>query len=146
MNLSSLAGRTAPLPKTVGRPWGYFAQRGILLDCRGPLVIDPTSRWGLRVSVVTASHGVHDGPGTMGPTIPYGVTVKANAWIGSFSMLAGCEIGEGAIVAVGSVVRGQIVAPGVMVAGNPARVIARWSGSAWHYLPLAESGYQTRLA
>jgi len=48
-------------------------------------------------------------------------------------------------VAAGTVVRGQDVAPGLMVAGNPARVIARWTGEQWEYLPTEESGYRRRL-
>jgi maltose O-acetyltransferase len=98
------------------------------------------------VQVITRSHGIFNGPGILNPTIDYGVTVEANAWIGSFCVLAGCRIGADAVVAVGSVVRGQVVGPGVLVAGNPARVIARWNGSSWIYLPFEESGYQTRLS
>jgi len=33
-----------------------------------------------------------------------------------------------------------------MVAGNPARVIARWSGNSWNYLPVETSGFETRLS
>lgn len=133
MNMAHLAGRTAPLPLTVGLPWSYFAKRGCFLDCRGPLVIDAKSWWGVGVRVLTESHDIAAGPGRMGATVPYGVTVEAGAWIGSFALLAGCAIGAGSIVAAGSVVRGQTVAPGVMVAGNPARVIARWNGERWAY-------------
>jgi len=77
--------------------------------------------------------------------VPYGVYVEDGAWIGSHSVLAGCRIGAGAIVAAGSVVRGQTVAPGVMVAGNPARVIARWDGARWEYVDAAECGYARGL-
>lgn len=145
MNLQAFAARTGPLPGTVRHPWAYFEQRGCMLDTRGPLAIAATSRWGLGVRVITRSHGIFNGPGILNPTIDYGVTVEAGAWIGSYSVLAGCRIEENAIVAVGSVVRGQVVGPGVIVAGNPARVIARWNGSAWIYLPYEESGYRTRL-
>src|SRR3972149_2743320 len=104
------------------------------------------SYWGLLVRVITRSHDTHAGPGVLGQTIDYGVVVEAKAWIGSNSLLAGCRIGEGAVVAAGSVVRGQVVAPGVMGAGNPARVIARWSGTSWNYLPVETSGFETRLS
>ncbi|WP_068858266.1 acyltransferase [Perlucidibaca aquatica] len=60
---------------------------------------------------------------------PYHAVVKAETkindyvWIGAGSIiLEGCEIGEGAIVAAGSVVR-QSVAPWTIVAGIPARHI-----------------------
>jgi acetyltransferase-like isoleucine patch superfamily enzyme len=129
------------LPPTVGLPSAYFAKRGITLDCRGPLVIDKASHWGFGVIVLTESHDIKSGK--IGRVVPYGVTVDADAWIGSRALLAGCHIGAGAIVAAGTVVRGQDVAPGVMVAGNPARVIARWNGQRWKYLP--DAGYSRRL-
>ena len=133
------------LPATVGLPKEYFEKRGIVLDCRGPLVIDAKSVWGFDIRVFTQSHGILCGPGRLGPVGPYGVTVEEGAWIGSSAILAGCRIGAGAIVAAGTVVRGQDVAPGVMVAGNPARVIARWDGARWAYLPAEENGYARRL-
>ena len=133
------------LDEAAGHTAEYYAKRGIRLDCRGPLKIHPKSYWGFGVVVLTLSHDTHCGPGRIGETVPYGVTVDAHAWIGSMALLAGCHIGEGAIVAAGTVVRGQTVAPGVMVAGNPARVVARWDGERWAYLPEAESGYGRRL-
>ena len=129
------------LPPTVGLSAEYFSKRGITLDCRGPLVIDKTSIWGFGVVVLTESHDIKSGK--PGAVIPYGVTVDAGAWIGSGALLAGCHIGTGAIVAAGTVVRGQTVAPFVMVAGNPARVIARWDGERWEYL--LDAGYSRRL-
>lgn len=133
------------LPPTVELPLGYFQRRGIVLDCRGPLVISKLSVWGLGVIVLTRSHDTSVGPGPIGPVIDYGVAVDDYAWIGSRALLTGCYIGKGAIVAAGSVVRGQDVAEGVMVAGNPARVIALWDGQKWAYLPASKSGYSRRL-
>ncbi len=133
------------IPETVGLPADYFKRRGITLDCRGPLVIDKRTTWGFGVVVLTLSHDIRGGPGPIGPVVPYGVRVDAYAWIGSCAVLAGCHIGEGAIVAAGTVVRGQNVAPGVMVAGNPARVIARWIGGKWEYVPGEASGYWRNL-
>jgi acetyltransferase-like isoleucine patch superfamily enzyme len=62
------------------------------------------------------------------------VIVDKGAWIGSNSVLYNCHIGEGAIVAIGTVVRSQEVKPWVMVAGNPARVMARYVDEHWQYL------------
>ena len=132
--------------KTIGHPPEYFESRGILLDCRGPLVIDKGSHWGLGISVFTESHridGPHGNPASV--VIPYGVTVEAGAWICSGAILAGCHIDVGAIVAAGTVVRGQYVAPMVIVAGNPARVVARLVDGQWMRLPPEESGYRLRL-
>lgn len=135
MNLGKFAAVLGHWPETVKLPWQYFEVRGCLIDCRGTLVIDAETSWGYGVRVLTRSHDISSGK--IGPVIDYGVTVEKDAWIGSFSLLCGCRIGAGAIVAAGTVVRGQDVAPGVMVAGNPARVVARWNGSKWVYVESA---------
>jgi len=132
--------RLGDLPPTVEHPRSYFDRRGCIIDCRGPLVISGKSHWGWGVIVLTESHDLSAWP-DCGPVIPYGVTVEEGAWIFSFSMLAGCVIGANSVVAAGCVVRGQAVAPNVMVAGNPARVIARWEGGKWSYLKVSESGF-----
>jgi acetyltransferase-like isoleucine patch superfamily enzyme len=120
------------LPPTVGHPRDYFDIRGIELDCRGELEIDATSNWGWDVRVYTQSHYIKDGQ--FGGAIHRPVIVKANAWIGSGSILYNCIVGEGAIVAAGTVVRSCEVKPYTMVAGNPARVIARFKDGAWAYV------------
>jgi len=145
MNLAMYAGRVGDLPGTVGLPWEYFEKRGCFLDCRGPLTISALSNWGYRVSILTQSHDIDEWP-ELGFAVPYGVTVEDNVWIGSRALLAGCTIYRNSIVAAGTVVRGQDVGPGVMVAGNPARVVARWDGTQWDYLPDRESGYCRELA
>ena len=94
--------------------------------------------WGQCISVWTTSHDIETG--YVGAEKPYPVTVDAYAWIGSNAILAGCHIGEYAIVAAGTVVRGQDVAPHIMVAGNPAQVIARWHEGKWCY-----NEYERRL-
>ena len=129
--------------KAVELPVEYFEKRGCFIDRRGPLSIANSSTWGFGVIVLTESHDILSG--ICGPVVPYGVKVAAEAWICSRVLLCGCSIGERAIVAAGAVVRGQDVAPGVMVAGNPARVIARWNGAGWDYLSAAETGYSRRL-
>jgi maltose O-acetyltransferase len=53
------------------------------------------------------------------------VIINDKAWIGfNAILLKGVVIGEGAVVAAGSVVT-KDVEPWTMVAGNPARVIKR---------------------
>lgn len=134
MNLSQFAARMGEWPKTIGLPWEYFSMRGCVLDCRGPIEISAGSVWGFGVRVLTESHDISYGPGVVGPVIARSVYVEPGAWIGSYALLVGCRIGAGAIVAAGTVVRCQDVAPGVMVAGNPARVIARRIGKQWVYV------------
>lgn len=111
------------LPPTVKLPKDYFEMRGVQLDCRGTLEIDETSNWGWDVKVFTQSHDIRDG--RFGGAVDRPVIVKAGAWIGSGAILYNCIIGEGAVIAVGAVVRSCEVKPRTMVAGNPARVIAR---------------------
>jgi galactoside O-acetyltransferase len=51
------------------------------------------------------------------------VRICAKAWLGiNVIVLKGVEIGEGAVVAAGSVVTKSVL-PWTVVAGNPARVI-----------------------
>jgi len=145
INLSPRAGVPEILPDTVKRPRDYFVRRGIVLDCSGPLEIAAESHWGYLVTVLTRSHDISSGPGHVEEAIPRGVYVEAGAWICSGALLSGSRIGAGSIVAAGTVVRGQDVAPGVIVAGNPARVIARWDGAHWVYLPEHISGFRRDL-
>ena len=124
------------LPKTVELPENYFVIRHITLDCRGPLTISADSNWGFFVTVFTQSHSTRNWRelGFSAAAIDRPVIVERGTWIGSNAVLYHCHIMEGAIVAAGAVVRSQIVKPFVMVAGNPARVIARYHDGAWDYL------------
>ena len=132
LNLNHLGAIRGHLPATVGLPADYFLGRGCFVDAKGPLTIAAGTYWGYGVRVLTRSHAI--GEGGVGAVIPRPVVVARGAWIGSFALLYNCQIGEGAIVAAGAVVRSCEVAPRVMVAGNPAEVVARWDGSAWQYL------------
>jgi len=145
MNLSARAACMGELPVTVGHPWGYFERRGTVLECVGPLEIDKNSYWGYLVTVLTRSHDIKQGPSQLGAAITRGVYVESGAWICSQALLHNCRIGLGSIVAAGTVVRGQQVGPHVIVAGNPARVIARWDGKQWAYLPGEQTGFYRGL-
>jgi len=125
------------LPPTVGRTLSYFDIRHTWLDCRGTLEIHKGSHWGFFVCVITYSHEIQQGVDAnnktnIGKVCDRPVIVKNHAWIGSGALLYNCVIGEGAVVAIGSVVRSCEVAPRVIVAGNPAKVIARWDDG-WVY-------------
>lgn len=123
-------------PAAVELDRGYFAERNIDLDTRGTLIISKHSYWGFDIKVITLSHPIDTGieTGMTKPVLDKPVIVKPHAWIGSCAQLYNCVIGEGAVVAFGAVVRSVEVRPGTMVAGNPARVIARWQGDRWEYL------------
>lgn len=123
------------LPASVEHDARYFAERHCLIDCRGTLKIDRGSLWGYFVTVITLSHDNQAGPlgDNWGATVDRPVIVDRGAWIGSGALLYNCHIGEGAVIAAGTVVRSQDVAPFTMVAGNPAKVIARFTDSEWQY-------------
>jgi acetyltransferase-like isoleucine patch superfamily enzyme len=113
----------------------YFNEREIRLDQRGTLLIDAHSHWGYYITVITLSHSVRDwdSTGMQSVIVDRPVIVERGAWICSKAVLYNCTIREGAIVAIGAVVRSQEVGPFVMVAGNPARVIARFIEGQWIY-------------
>ncbi len=125
---------TDDMPDSAGHTAKYFRERGCRLDTRGTLKIHPESRWGFFVSVFTLSHQRSKNDSIQeGALVDRPVIVERDAWICSNSILYNCIIGEGAIVSVGTVVRSQEVRPYVMVAGNPARVIARYIDGEWVY-------------
>jgi serine acetyltransferase len=121
-----------PEEANLGRPLDYYEKRGVLLDCRGGLQIHKSARVGFRAKIITQSHiselsqEIVDRP----------VTIGKRAFIGSFSILYNCTIGENAVVSIGSVVASVDVPPNVMVEGNPAQVIATKLANTtdWHYL------------
>lgn len=121
---------------TLGHEEQYYTIRNIKLDQRGTLVIDAGSHWGFNITVFTQSHSTRDWKeiGFQSSTRDRPVIVERGAWIGSNAVLYNCKIGEGAIVAIGSVVRSQEIGPYVMVAGNPARIVARYIDGAWQYV------------
>ena len=90
------------------------------LDGRSGLVIGDCVNFGSHVSVYTRQHDV-DSPDFAEVGAP--VEIGDYAWVSSHSIvLPGVTIGEGAVVATGSVVT-KDVAPYTLVGGNPARYI-----------------------
>jgi putative colanic acid biosynthesis acetyltransferase WcaF len=92
--------------------------------------IHPTANFGHRVKLYVQSHNPM--PGMFGDVVARPIKIEANAWIASECILFNCLIGEGAILAVGSVVRSKIVPPWVMVEGNPGRIFKRFINGGWH--------------
>lgn len=129
MNVAAGVAVLGDIPKHINRD--DFLTRACFVDARGGLEIGQNVTFGFGVKILTRSHEI-DG-GEVGDVNARPVKVDDNAWIGSYAILYNCTIGAGSIVSVGSVVRSCSIAPGVIVAGNPAEVIARWNGERWCY-------------
>ena len=134
-NLANLCSVPDPLPETVHLPVAYFQRRGIRFDAPGLLNIAADSIWGYLVTLICRTHAQEFVQGIAGPVEFRPITVESGAWIYSGALLYNCTVGKNSVVAAGTVLRSQVVGPGVMVAGNPARVIARWQVGRWLYLP-----------
>lgn len=95
---------------------------------------------GPRVSIFTSNHKIE-----AAAALPFGpesemaeVWIGPNAYIGAYCIiLAGVRIGEGTVLAAGSVIT-RNVPPLAYVAGNPARII-RWRDPK-HYSELKKTG------
>jgi acetyltransferase-like isoleucine patch superfamily enzyme len=101
---------------------GTQINRDCVLDARGPLRIGDQVSISPEVVILTADHD-HTAPGF--PLRQRPVTIEDNVWIGMRAVvLPGVRIGRGAVVAAGAVVT-KDVEPLTVVAGIPARVVAR---------------------
>lgn len=116
--------RTQP---NCGLSQSYFEQRDCFLDCREPnmLNISSEANIGYENHFITQTHDIN--PGKFGRLTGRPIVIGAKAFITSFCTLYHCFIGEGAVVAVGSVVRSMSVEPWTVVEGNPARIIKRYN-------------------
>lgn len=88
---------------------------------QGGITIGDGCFLGHNVTIATLNHEFN--PENRANIIPKPVTIGKKVWIGSDStILPGVEIGEGAIIAAGSVVT-KNVPRNTIVAGNPARIV-----------------------
>lgn len=96
--------------------------RGCLLDARGSLIIGNSVSVSYDVRIMTGSHNYKS------PTFPcvfLPIIIEDYVWIGAnATILNGVRIGEGAVVAAGSVVT-KDVDPYAIVAGIPAKVVGK---------------------
>jgi len=105
---------------------------GAILDARGGLEIGADANLSSQVHVWTAQHAWND------PDFAYvrsGVTIGPRTWLGPrVTVLPGSQIGEGVVVAAGSVVRG-VLEPFGLYAGSPARRVAERTRDLTYELP-----------
>lgn len=120
------------LEKVSGLSPQWFWDRQIdFLDFRGDLQIRSTEcLFGRHIRLITASHSIVWGKASPGMAKKH-VWIEKNTFIGSYSLLYNCHIGEQSVVSCGSVVSNVIVPPYTMVEGNPARMIGRFINGFW---------------
>lgn len=98
---------------------------GVLITTNGGVEIGSRTLVGYRTQILSANHNVPEGMGRIfgaGHTYEK-VSIANDVWIGANCIiLPGVSIGEGAIVAAGSIVTKDVLAFSV-VAGTPARLI-----------------------
>lgn len=112
----------------------------VLLDSWAPITFGENVLVN-KAQFLTAEHDI-DGPHMDGIEKP--IAVGSYAWIiREVILLPGVSIGEGAVVATGSVVT-RDVPDYAVVAGNPARIIRERARTAFKYVPSAPEwhGYQ----
>lgn len=115
------------LPDTVEKSEHYLVSRDMYVDCRGYLSIDETAQFGYGVRIITATHSyVNNQKEWVQKAQRVSVSIEKGVFVAAFALLFNTKIGEGAVVSAGTVLLGRNVAPYTMIAGNPARVIARW--------------------
>lgn len=104
---------------TVGKR--VFINTGCHFQDQGGITLGDGVFLGNNVVLTTMNHDFD--PEKRATTYPAPIVIGKNVWIGSsVTVVPGVKIGDGAIVAAGSVVT-KDVAPNTIVAGNPARLI-----------------------
>jgi acetyltransferase-like isoleucine patch superfamily enzyme len=117
-----------PSTQRISIDLAVFEKNDIFLDCRGHLRIEPNTRWGYGVKVITATHNqdLMRDERPFPEMVKREVWVKRLAWIASFSLLYNCEIGIGALIGCGAVVKGVVVPAWRWVEGNPAMIVGSY--------------------
>jgi acetyltransferase-like isoleucine patch superfamily enzyme len=109
---------------TVGKD--VFIGFGAMIETSRPELVCIRDRAivGIRATIVAHFFGMTPAERNE-PGASYSVVINEDAFLGpNVTILPGVEIGEGAVVAAGSVVTAS-VAPRTLVQGNPARPVAR---------------------
>jgi acetyltransferase-like isoleucine patch superfamily enzyme len=107
-------------PALIGIAGNCHVGRFCLLDGRGGISIGRNVVIASHCLLITADHDI-DAPGFDGRLAP--ITIGDRAWLGSRAIvLKGVTIGEGAVVAAGTVVH-EDVEPWTVVSGVPARPV-----------------------
>ncbi|WP_394866658.1 acyltransferase [Paraclostridium bifermentans] len=114
-------------PQNIKIEDNVFIGRQSYIDAKGGLLIKEGTMIGPRVFMITSNHVYNHNDLK---SIPYEnnnlmkpITINENVWIGAnVTILPGVNIGEGAVVSMGSVVT-KDVEPMAVVGGNPAKTL-----------------------
>lgn len=98
---------------------------GCMLDLQERITMHEGVRLGHQSVILTSTHELGPGNHRAGPINYQPVTIGAGCWIGARSLiLPGVSIGEGSVIAAGSVVN-KDVEPHSRMSGTPARFIEK---------------------
>lgn len=104
---------------TVGRK--CFINYGCFFDATAPIVLGDGCHIGMRTLLCTSTHELGGSARRAGKVHAQPITVGRGVWLGAqVTVLGGVTIGDGCVVAAGSVVTSDCK-PDSLYAGNPAR-------------------------
>ena len=117
---------------------GSYVGHGLRLTAVGEVVIGEEAMLSDRCYVSDTNHVYED---VTQPIKRQGlrdgrrVEIGPGAWLGVGATVCGSvRVGRGSVVGAGCVVTTD-VPDHCVVAGNPARIVRRWDGDAWNWLP-----------
>jgi maltose O-acetyltransferase len=100
-----------------------FINYGCFFDATAPILIGEGSHIGMRTVICTSSHELGGPSQRAGALRAAPVRIGRGVWLGAHvTVLPGVTIGDGCVVAAGSVVT-QDCRPDCIYAGNPARLV-----------------------
>lgn len=98
---------------------------GVIITTKGGVDIGDRTLVGYRTQIISANHAIPEGKERIFEAghVPKKIKIKSDVWIGANCIiLPGVTIGEGAVVAAGSVVTKNVL-PYTIVGGVPAKII-----------------------
>jgi acetyltransferase-like isoleucine patch superfamily enzyme len=105
---------------------GVLISQHTIINASTEITIADQTWFGPRCYILDSNHGIAPGkPFSQQPRVASPISIGADVWVGTGSViLSGVTVGDGAVVAAGSVVT-RDVPSGALVGGVPARFI-RW--------------------
>lgn len=117
---------------------GAYIGHGLRLTAVGEVVIGEEAMLADGCYVSDTNHiyeGVHEPIKRQGLRDGRRVEIARGAWLGIGAVVCGdLRVGENSVVGAGAVVTSS-VPDFCVVAGSPAKIIRRWNGSSWEWLP-----------